>query len=76
MGTWHTIIKQQERAEQFAKNVTITVITAGVAALAWPAIASLGSAGGAYMLGTAVATAISAVVVSRMEKNDDSNKPK
>lgn len=68
--------EQHERAEQFAKNVTITAVTAGVGALAWPAVAALGSAVGAYMLGTAVATAISAVVVSRMEKNDDSNKPK
>lgn len=75
-GTWHTIIKQHERAEQFAKNVTITAVTVGIGALAWPAIAALYGAVGAYMHGTAIATAIGAVVVSRMEKNDDSNKPK
>ena len=68
--------EQHERAEQFAKNVTITAVTVGVGALAWPAIAALYGAVGAYMLGTAVATAISALVVSQMEKNDDSNKSK
>ena len=76
MGTWHTIIKQQERAEQFAKNVTIAAVTARVGALVCSSVAALVSAVEVYMHGTAIATAIGAVVVSRMEKNDDSNKPK
>ena len=32
MGTWHTIIKQHERAEKKKKNVTITAVTVGVGA--------------------------------------------
>lgn len=71
-GTWHTIIKQHERAEQFAKNVTIAAVTARVGALVCSSVAALVSAVEVYMHGTA----IGAVVVSRMEKNDDSNKPK